>query len=185
MPTFAVFQLLSCEESNSGERSLTKQIKYMTMLRKACVVALCAMGWTLTADAQKTAVYRSSQTRLVEPRMGVYTKPLIADLEIVKDLGKIKDVWTFTPEEVNALGGDEVNVRTRALYLSVDSHKVDVIVAASFDMESTNAGTKVTVIGYPARFVNWRTATDADNEWIRNEVMKPEDNRKATQAISQ
>ena len=116
---------------------------------------------------------------------GSLHQTLIADLEIVKDLGKIKDVWTFTPEEVNALGGDEVNVRTRALYLSVDSHKVDVIVAASFDMESTNAGTKVTVIGYPARFVNWRTATDADNEWIRNEVMKPEDNRKATQAISQ
>lgn len=155
------------------------------MLRKACVVAFCAMGWALTAGAQKTEVYRSSQTRVVEPRMGVYTKPLIADLEVVKEIGKIKDEWHFTPEEVVALGNDEEGVRTRALYLSVDSHKVDVIVAASFDMESGSDGFRVTVTGYPARFVNWRTATEADNAWIHNEVLKPENDDKAIQAITQ
>ena len=156
----------------------------MRMFKKGLALAICALGLFAEANAQRTEVYRSSQARLIEPQMGVYIKPLVADLEIDQTKGKVKDVWEFTPDEVAAMGGDEADVRTRALFMSVDKHDVDVIVAASFDLESTNSGSKVTVIGYPAKYVNWRTASPADNEWIRNEILKPEKESEETQAIS-
>ena len=156
----------------------------MGMFKKGLALAICALGLFAEANAQRTEVYRSSQARLIEPQMGVYIKPLAADLEIDQTKGKVKDVWEFTPDEVAAMGGDEADVRTRALFMSVDKHDVDVIVAASFDLESTNSGSKVTVIGYPAKYVNWRTASPADNEWIRNEILKPEKESEETQAIS-
>ena len=34
---------------------------------------------------------------------------------------------------------------------------------------TTGTGYKVTVIGYPATFINWKTAEASDYEWIRME----------------
>lgn len=157
----------------------------MKMFKKVCILALCALGFGLQANAQKTTEIRSSQARLMEPKMGVYIKPLIADLEIDKTKNKVRDVWEFTPDDVKALGGDEEGMRKRALFMSMERHNADVIVAASFDLVSTFEGCTVTVIGYPARYVNWRTAEPSDNEWIRNEILKPEEAEKQTQAISE
>ena len=47
----------------------------------------------------------------------------------------------------------------------------DVIVAATFNVKTNDDGNgyKVTVIGYPATFINWKTAEASDYEWIRME----------------
>ncbi|MBO5880457.1 MAG: hypothetical protein J6Q57_02245, partial [Paraprevotella sp.] len=58
--------------------------------------------------------------------------------------------------------------------------------AASFDIASKedNSGYTVTVIGYPAKYVRWRTATAADNDWIRNEKLSPSNAQETTKAIT-
>ena len=137
--------------------------------------------------AQKTIDYRESQARLAEPTMGVYIKPLVAELEVDKTKGKIKDTWFFTMAEVEALSRNVANLRARALFKSTIEHDADVIVAASFDIASRadQTGYDVMVIGYPAKYVRWRTADAAtDILWIQNEKMSPTGTAQATQAIS-
>lgn len=48
-------------------------------------------------------------------------------------------------------------------------HDCDVIVAATFNIRTAGDGYEVNIIGYPANFVNWKTATQADYEWIQME----------------
>lgn len=155
-------------------------------MRKIFMLALCIISFSGAVQAQKIVKYRNSQSRLAEPKMGVYIKPLIADLKIDMAKGKIRDVWNFTMEEVNSMKGEVENVRKRALFMSTEKHGADVIVAASFDIVSQDNGDgyMVTVIGYPANYVNWRTATAEDNEWIKNEKLAPNTGGEQTQAIT-
>ncbi len=157
-----------------------KKSKYFIL--SACLMA-AGVG---QLNAQQKTEYRESQARLAEPVMGVYIKPLIAELKIDAAKGKVSDKWEFSNKEVNALGGEVPNLKARALFKSVEKHNADVIVAASFDIESKEdqSGYYVTVIGYPAQYVNWRTATTEDNEWIRNEKITPNKSQEQTQAIS-
>ena len=156
----------------------------MKMLSKALLVtAVCLTGAAMQANAQKVVEFRSSQARLVEPKMGVYVKPLVADLKIDEAVGKIKDTWDFTNKEVNALQGDIANLRTRALFKSTEKHNADVIVAATFDIMSKDDGSGYTVVvtGYPASYINWRTSSDVDNQWI---PLLPGQDASQAQAIS-
>lgn len=158
----------------------------MSLTKKILVATLCLISFSGAAQAQKIVKYRNSQSRLVEPKMGVYIKPLIADLKIDTEKGKIKDVWFFTMDEVNSMKGEVENLRKRALFMTTEKHNADVIVAASFDISSDAKGDgyTVTVIGYPANYVNWRTASAEDNEWIRNEKLAPNAGQEQTQAIT-
>lgn len=135
--------------------------------------------------AQKTVEVRYSQARLIEPIHSVHTKPLIADLVVDSKLGKQTHTFHFTMKEINALQGNLENVRARALFKAVNEvYHCDVIVAASFDVQSTDDGYDVTIIGFPASYTNWRTATKEDYEWIRNEKMGVVNDKKAETAIS-
>ena len=69
------------------------------------------------------------------------------------------------------MNGDLVNIRSYAIYMSSQKHNADVIVAATFNVKTNDDGNgyKVTVIGYPATFINWKTAEASDYEWIRKE----------------
>jgi hypothetical protein len=161
-------------------------INTMNMKKILLIATLFSIFGISQTKAQKVVEYRESQARLAEPTMGVYIKPLIAELEINATVGKIKDVWDFTNREVNALAGEVSNLRARALFKSTEKHNADVIVAASFDIASKedNSGYTVTVIGYPAKYVRWRTATAADNDWIRNEKLSPANSQETTKAIT-
>lgn len=155
----------------------------MKIISRVFVIALCMIGAAVQANAQKVVEYRSSQARLAEPKMGVYIKPLIADLQINEAVGKINYTIDFSNKEINALEGNIANVRTRALFIATEKYKADVIVAAAFDIKSKDDGTgyTVTVTGYPANYVNWRTATAEDNMWI---PLIPNQDASQTQAIS-
>lgn len=157
----------------------------MNIKKKLLIAGLMSIFGLCSMMAQKTE-YRESQARLAEPVMGVYIKPLIAELEIDKIAGKIKDKWEFSNKEVNALSGEVPNLKARALFMSTEKHNADVIVAASFDIVSKedNSGYYVTVIGYPAKYVRWRTATAEDNNWIHYEKITPIRSQEATQAIT-
>ena len=159
----------------------------MKIRKKLFITVLMSMIGISQMDAQSVK-YRESQARLSEPVMGTYVKPLIADLEVINTSG-IDLPLDFTMEEVDELGKNSANLKARVLFLACDTFKVDVIVAATFDIVSkpNNTGYRVRVKGYPARYKNWRTATSTDYEWIRIEKLTPVKDQKsevATQAIT-
>ena len=153
-------------------------------MKRLLTVAVALLAVVGSAMAQKVVEWRESQARVAEPVMGVYIKPLVAELQVVS-AEKVKDVWEFTNKEVNALRNDVANLKARALFKSTNesNHPCDVIVAATFDIESTDGGYRVTVYGYPAKYVKWRTATPEDNAWIHNEKLTPTQATEATKAV--
>lgn len=63
---------------------------------------------------------------------------------------------------------------------------MDAIVAATFNFRSNpenNNEYLITITGYVANFVNWKTATEADYEWIRMEKVMTTDDREKMSAI--
>lgn len=125
------------------------------------------------AQAQKTNVrMQETQARLLDVNSNAYVRPLTVELLIDKSKGRIKDEWTLTKEQAEQeMGGDLANIRSYAIYMSSQKNNADVIVAATFNVKTNDEGNgyKITVIGYPATFINWKTADPSDYEWIRIE----------------
>ena len=141
--------------------------------KKLILVIFLTFIGAIGAYAQKTKVrMQETQARLLDVTSNAYVKPLTVELQIDKSKGRIKDEWTLTREQAEQeMNGDLVNIRSYAIYMSSQKHNADVIVAATFNVKTNDDGNgyKVTVIGYPATFINWKTAEASDYEWIRME----------------
>ncbi|HJG07572.1 MAG TPA: hypothetical protein K8V25_04900 [Megamonas hypermegale] len=140
------------------------------------------------AQAQKTTVkYQDTQARLLDVTSNAYVKPLTVELKVDTSKGRIVDVWPLTKEQVEVeMGGDIANIRSWGVYQSSKKHNVDVIVAATFNFKTDDTRDgfyQLTVVGYPASFVNWATATEADYEWIRMEKVVTTSEREKISAI--
>ena len=69
------------------------------------------------------------------------------------------------------MNGELNNIRSFAIYSISKKEDCDVIVAATINVKSKDDGTGflINIVGYPANFINWKTATQEDYEWIRME----------------
>lgn len=149
-------------------------------------------------QAQKTTVkIQNTQARLLDVSSNAYVRPLVCELKVDTtkgvggvegNSGRIVDEWPLTKEQVETeLNGDLANIRSWGIYRSSRKHHVDVIVAATFNFQSVDDKPGIdyllTVIGYPASFVNWGTATDNDYEWIRMEKTITTNDRDKISAI--
>ena len=151
------------------------------------MVLLSCMG-VLGVQAQKTTVeYKDTQARLLDVVSNAYVKPLTVELKVDTSKGRIRDEWPISKKVAEVdMGGDIANIRSWGVYMSSKLHNADVIVAATFNFETDpdNPDTyKLTVVGYPASFVNWKTATEADYEWIRMEKVVTTNEREKISAI--
>lgn len=117
---------------------------------------------------QKRDEYRQSQSRMLEPLQEVFVRPLVVDLHVLTE-SRQKATWPFPDVKVTEMTvGDVETMKTNALYLTAQKYDADVIVAASFDIRTVKKGIEVTVIGFPARYENWKVAeTEADYKWIK------------------
>ncbi|MBR1687420.1 MAG: hypothetical protein IJ710_02685 [Prevotella sp.] len=135
------------------------------------IIALCTAG-TVATMAQKTTVkFQDTQARLLDVNSNAYVKPLTVELQVLTNK-RISDVIPLTKDQVEIeMKGDLTNIRSFAVYRASQLHDCDVIVAATFNVRTNAAGDgyEVNIIGYPANFVNWKTATQADYEWIKME----------------
>lgn len=143
-------------------------------MKKFYFIALFSFIGILGMQAQKTTVkFQDTQARLLDVKTNAYVKPLTVELKVDTSKGRISDEWSLSKEQVEVeMGGDLANIRSWGGYQSSKKHNADVIVAATFNFQTDdmrNGFYKLTVVGYPATFVNWTTATQADYEWIRME----------------
>lgn len=153
------------------------------LILTAFLASVCAAG----TFAQKTNVkIQDTQARLLDVNSNAYVKPLVVELVVDTVKGRIRDVWPLTKEQAeNEMKGDITNIRSYAVYMSSQRHNADVIVAATFNFRTNDDGDgyQITVVGYPANFVNWKTADETDYEWIRMEKTYTTNDREKISAI--
>lgn len=127
------------------------------------------------AFAQKTTQvqYQETQARLLDVSSNAYVKPLTVELK-VKNSQRIREVVKIPRDfALVAMKADPSNWRSYAVYEVSKRMQCDVIVAATFNIKydevAGDQDVQIEVVGYPADFVNWQTATTQDLEWIRME----------------
>lgn len=156
-------------------------------MRKVILFCLFSLVATVGVMAQKTNVkIQDTQARLLDMQSNGYVKPLTVELKVDDSKGRIRDVWPLTREQAEVeMGGDIPNIRSYAVFLSSKKHNCDVIVAATFNFKTADDGKgyEIEVVGFPASFVNWKTATTADYEWIRMEKVLTTSDREKMQAV--
>lgn len=157
-------------------------------MKKLFFMVLFACIGILGVQAQKTTVeYKDTQARLLDVVSNAYVKPLTVELKVDTSKGRIRDEWPISKKVAEVdMGGDIANIRSWGVYMSSKLHNADVIVAATFNFETDPDNPdayKLTVVGYPASFVNWKTATEADYEWIRMEKVVTTNEREKISAI--
>jgi hypothetical protein len=140
------------------------------------LVAFLAVG---AVNAQKTVKIDQSvsQARKADVATPVYVMPIIAELKVDEAKGRVKDVWRFTGDFVSYLDNkghlpDRIyeDLRRESLFKSAEKYQCDVIVAPTYNVHVTESAAEVTVVGYTANFVNWKTGTAADYNWIKFEL---------------
>lgn len=150
------------------------------LLLTVMVVFACM---TSTYAQKATYKFQATQARLLDVTSDAYVKPLTVELK-VKTNTRIRHKLHLTTDEVNALKGDVNNIRSFAVYDASKAQGCDVIVAATFNIKSDDSnGIDVELVGYPADYVNWKTATREDYEWIRMEKTQTTSDAEKTAAI--
>ncbi len=165
------------------------------MNKKVLMAAILSVACAASAMAQKTTEVislKETQARLLDVMSNAYVRPLTVELQVDNSKGRIRDKWEFTGTELMDLGAITANgtlnfsnLRSYGVYKSAEKHNCDVIVAATFNFETVdlkNGGT-LEVVGFPANFINWKTADDGDLEWIRMEKVQTTSERDKLNAI--
>lgn len=119
----------------------------------------------------KRTTLQETQARVLDINPNAYVKPLTVEIEMLPT-GKVCDIWTLTADQVNSLNCDLANIRSWGVFQSSKKHNCDLIVACTFDFRTDETSPNMyllTVVGFPAKFVNWKTADESDYEWIRIE----------------
>ena len=154
----------------------------MMKMKKLILLIALILGCTLESYAQKsTFQFRDAQSRAGDAVSEVCVKPVVAEVRLLGGETPKRQVFTykFTREEVEiGLKGELGNVRSWATYKANEDAGSDVIMAATYKVETNDeGGYTVTVVGFPAVFTNWHTATTEDYEWIRIQKLSGADDR--------
>ena len=144
-------------------------------MKKFLLIVMILAVFPVFGYAQKTTVkIQDTQARIVGINPTAYVNPLTVELQ-VHPQGRISDTWPLTIQQVEKdMGGQLDNIRSWALFMSCQKANADVIIAPMFNFKSTDEGDgyTITVVGFPANFVNWHTATTAERESIQAAIRK-------------
>lgn len=154
-------------------------VKVKRFAAVAFAALLCGGAW-----AQKTEVeVRETQARVVDGYARAYVKPTTVELQVGQ---RIQKTYTLSEAEVKGMKGDLINIRSFGLYKATTDFGADAIVAPTFFLENDHDHPgfyKLEVKGFAAKFVNWKTATPADYEWMRMENTQTTDDRDNLRAV--
>ncbi|MCC8087791.1 MAG: hypothetical protein LIO79_00750 [Rikenellaceae bacterium] len=148
-------------------------------MKKSILTAFTVFAGIFSIYAQpKTVItdfeYQNTQARVLEPVSSAYVKPTVVELMV--DSVRFEHTFTLERSKVEvSMRGDLEEIRSWGLYMaSEEASKIrgiacDIIVAAMFNLEfdKSEKDYKLKVVGYPARFANWATASQEDYEWIK------------------
>ncbi len=140
---------------------------------KKIIITLLLSMVAMTAFAQKSqpqsAVYKESSARNIEPVHSVMVTPLIADLKITGDKISYTEAEEFDGYIISQKLIDDnlPGFKKIALSRAAQSCNADAIVGATLDVKTNEKGfIEITITGYPAKYVNWRNATQNDVDLV-------------------
>lgn len=123
------------------------------------ILALLLCGTVATAREIETFEYQVAQARLLDATPDVQVTPLKAEVKIVGK--RMRKTIKLTNAQLNSMtvqnndAATVQNLRNFAVFKLCDKYDFDILVAATFDVNITEKGATVRVVGYPANFVNW------------------------------
>ena len=123
----------------------------------------------LTSCSPQRIIYRESSGRNIEPTQGaVFTPALVADLNILTDKS-VSNVIVFKDVVVTtAILGEIENYKKMALFQTIQKYNADLMVASMINVDTTPQGhLECTVVGYPARYTNFRQINSADSTAVK------------------
>ncbi|MBQ9640205.1 MAG: hypothetical protein IJV06_01365 [Bacteroidaceae bacterium] len=132
---------------------------------------ICSIG-TWAQKTQTQVQYQSTQALILDVSPKSYVKPLTVELKVKS--GRIRDIVKI-PKNIAFVGmnGNTENWRSYAVYEVSKRKDCDVIVAPTFNIKYDEVAgdqeVQVEVVGYPADFTNWQTATKTDLEWVNSD----------------
>lgn len=163
-------------------------------MRRIVLIMMVLMS-AIGMYAQKVN-FQQSQTRIIEPLQDVYVRPLVVDLDIIKEERQVYGPFMdYIDKDISQITFDMLEeAKKNAAYNASIIDDADVIVAATFDIRTPEKGKgiMITVRGYPAKYTNWRkvndNATDPktgkpinDYEWLEKSLFEGLRIRKVTQ----
>lgn len=171
------------------------------MFKKVFVSLVLIIGLATTSFAQKMDIkvdYMESSARYLEPTQSIMTTPLIADLSVIGGQISYTEVEAFKDYEVTEALIDLVpSFKKIALCHAARAYKADMIIGAMVDVITNENGRfEITITGYPAKYVNFRNATQDDIILVKQGMSvifdsqgetleKPEDNIKMEENIKE
>lgn len=155
-------------------------------MKKSFLLVAMALCFAYAANAQKTEkveTYQSTQARALDAEANAYVKPLIVDLKVISRT-RIRYKLDLTLDEVAAFRGNEKDIRAYGVFRACKDNDCDVIVGVTFNLKGDNStGYQLEVVGYPANYDNWRTASQEDFEWIRQDKVLPTGEEEKVKAV--
>lgn len=138
-------------------------------MKRTLFIVMALVTCTVSFAQKSEFRFQATQARLLDVMSNAYVKPLTVELQVISQK-RVSEVIKLTKQEVEQdMKGDLENIRSYVVYRASQMHDCDVIVAATFNIRTAGDGYEVNIIGYPANFVNWKTATPEDYEWIKIE----------------
>lgn len=126
------------------------------------VVAMCVMSC-----APQRVIYKEAEVRNLEPAQNAVVVPLVAELELISP-NRISEVYAYDVDVTTAMLGDIETYKRISLLNTAQKYGADTMVGALISVDTNKKGKlEVTVTGYPARYVNFRSMTKED-AWLNN-----------------
>lgn len=148
----------------------------MKHIIKLLLVAIIAtFSVSINSYAQKTSVsyevsYQEASARIMEPSASVMSIPLVCNIKVVGDKINFTEREAFKDFVVTEqMLTNMLNFKQIALCNAALANKVDIIIAASIKVITNDSGRlEITVTGYPAKYENFRPATQEEINLINS-----------------
>lgn len=145
-------------------------------MKRAFLLFSVLMAFATSGFSQKVE-FRQAQTRVIEPMQDVFVRPLVADLQILKEERQTYPVsWQFQNKRISDITvADLQDAKILAAYQAAVQEDADVIVGATFEVrnheekgKSSDLGIDIIVRGYPAKYINWHKMGEdsTDKDWV-------------------
>lgn len=137
--------------------------KLFVILSISMIMSSCAV----THVEDDRVAYREYSVRNTEPTQSpIVVAPLLAELEILTEQS-ISQTVVYEDFTVRSSNIKEIeNYKKMAVYTVASKHNADTMVGALVNVDTTVYGKlSITVTGYPARYIKFRTMEEKD-AWI-------------------
>jgi len=136
--------------------NLTTQKHSRTVVKRMLAIVALVMALSVLVGCAPVS-FETSKFAHIDNH--VFQKPVVVDLEVIGNKVNGSTEGYAQTDSWKAL-------QTRAMNIALKPTGGDVLVDPKFEMSVVNGKRKVTVTGYPAKYVNFRTITESDSYWL-------------------